>query len=262
MAVITATSDFGSKDPNIAIAQAHFIRRVKDLQWVNISHAIEPHNILQAAFVLKRAYTSFPPGSIHIMYVGGAPRNGLEYICIKADGQFFLAPNNGILASVLDQAKISAASILDIRGIDPMDVNGLFASAAAHLAEGGKVDLLGPSLTKLKKLKTSSPQIDEYAIRGNVIYIDHHGTCVTNIHRTLIEAHKQDRRISIETPRNRSISVIHERIGEVPQGKIAGVWDAQGMLCIAVGVSGGEHIKGSNELLGLNINDWVRIDFE
>jgi len=217
--------------------------------------------VLQAAFLLKRSYAAFPPGSIHIMYVGSAPREGLEYICMKADGQFFLAPNNGILASVLEQAKIVAARILDIRGIDPMDVHGLFASAAAHLSEGGKVDLLGPSLTKIKKLKTSAPLVDEYAIRGNVVYIDHHGTCITNISRTLFEAHQKGRRASVETSRNRSIAKIYERIGEVPQGKIAGVWDAHGMLCVAVGKSGGEHIKGSNELLGLNINDWVRIDF-
>ena len=261
MAVITATSDFGLKDPNVALAKAQFIRRVKGVQWVDISHEVEPHNVLQAAFLLKRSYAAFPPGSIHIMYVGSAPREGLEYICMKADGQFFLAPNNGILASVLEQAKIVAARILDIRGIDPMDVHGLFASAAAHLSEGGKVDLLGPSLTKIKKLKTSAPLVDEYAIRGNVVYIDHHGTCITNISRTLFDAHQKGRRASVETSRNRSIAKIYDRIGEVPQGKIAGVWDAHGMLCVAVGKSGGEHIKGSNELLGLNINDWVRIDF-
>jgi hypothetical protein len=33
------------------------------------------------------------------------------------------------------------------------------------------------------------------------------------------------------------------------------------MLSIAVGKSGGEHIRGSNELIGMKIHDWVRIDF-
>ncbi|HAR21297.1 MAG TPA: hypothetical protein DEQ46_08180, partial [Cryomorphaceae bacterium] len=56
MAVITATSDFGHKDATLAKAKAHFIRRVKELQWVDISHGVEPHNIQQASFLLKRAF--------------------------------------------------------------------------------------------------------------------------------------------------------------------------------------------------------------
>ena len=261
MAVITATSDFGLKDPSLAVAKAQFIRRVKNLNWVDISHEVEPHNVLQSAFLLKRAYKAFPPGSIHLMFVGSAPKEGLDYICMKADGQFFLAPNNGILATVLDGAKIVAARILDIRGIDPMDVNGLFAAAAAHLSEGGKVDLLGPSLKSIKRLKSQVPVVDANAIRGHVVYIDHYGTCVTNITKAMFESAQQGRRASVETSRNRSISKFYERIGDVPQGKIAGLWDDFGALCVVVGKSGGEHIKGSNELLGLNLHDWVRIDF-
>lgn len=261
MAVITATSDFGLKDPSLAVAKAQFIRRVKNLNWVDISHNVEPHNVLQSAFLLKRAYRSFPPGSIHLMFVGSAPKEGLDYICMKADGQFFLAPNNGILATVLEGAKIVAARILDIRGIDPMDVNGLFASAAAHLCEGGKVDLLGPSLKSIKRLKSQVPVIDINAIRGHVVYIDHYGTCVTNITKAMFESAQQGRRASVETSRNRSIAKFYDRIGDVPQGKIAALWDDFSTLCVVVGKSGGEHIKGSNELLGLNLHDWVRIDF-
>lgn len=62
MAVITATSDFGLKDPNVALAKAQFIRRVKELQWVDISHEVEPHNVLQAAFLLKRSLRHFHRG--------------------------------------------------------------------------------------------------------------------------------------------------------------------------------------------------------
>jgi S-adenosylmethionine hydrolase len=261
MAVITATSDFGTSDITLSRAKVQFIRRVKDLHWVDVSHGVEPHNLSQAAFILRRAYVAFPPGTIHLMFVGGAPFEGIEYICIKADGQFFIAPNNGVLASVLENAKIVAARVLDIRGVEALDWFGLFAAAASHLSEGGKVDLLGPSLKSIKRIKEQVPVTSEQAIRGNVVYIDHYGTCVTNISKAMFDAVQQGRRASVETSRNRSISKIYTHIGAVPQGKIAGIWDEFGMLCVAVGKSGGEHIKGSNELLGLNVHDWVRIDF-
>ena len=89
MAVITATSDFGPKDATLAKAKAHFIRRVKELQWVDISHEVEPHNIQQASFLLKRAFTSFPPGTVHVVFVGSGPQQGLTYVCVKANKQYF-----------------------------------------------------------------------------------------------------------------------------------------------------------------------------
>ena len=160
MAVITATSDFGPKDATLAKAKAHFIRRVKGLQWVDISHEVEPHNIQQASFLIKRAFTSFPTGTIHVVFVGSSPQQGLTYVCIKANGQYFIAANNGILPSLLMEAKITDARTLDIRGVDASDVFALFATAAAHLAEGGKLELLGPVVQRIKRIKEHEPMVE------------------------------------------------------------------------------------------------------
>ena len=261
MAVITATSDFGPKDATLAKAKAHFIRRVKELHWVDISHEVEPHNIQQASFLLKRAFTSFPPGTVHVVFVGSGPQQGLTYVCVKANKQYFIAANNGVLPSLLADAKITDARALDIRGVDPNDVFALYSTAAAHLTEGGKLELLGPVVQRIKRIKEHEPMVEEQMIRGSVVYIDHYGTCITNITKSMFDAQLRGRKPSVETPRNRSIGRFYDRIGDVPPGKLAAVWDEHQHLCIVVGKSGGEHVKGSNELLGMKVHDWVRMDF-
>lgn len=262
MAVITLTSDFGLRDTTVALAKSRFIRRVKSPLMVDISHLVEPYNLVEAAFMLRRTHEEFPPGSVHCVYVGAAPKEGIEYVCLRSGGQFFIAANNGILTSVLRDKKITGARILDIRGIDPNDVYDLFAAAAAHLLEGGKLEMLGPPLKKVKSLKVSQPVTSEFAIGGHIVYVDHLGTCVTNISRKHVEAHPNfGLRMTVETVRNRSVPKIYERKADVPPAAIAAHWDEYGMLCVVVGKSGGEHIKGSNQLLGLKVNDWVRIDF-
>jgi len=260
MAVITLTSDFGLRDTTVALAKSRFIRRIAAPQMIDVSHLVEPYNLVEAAFMLRRTHAEFPQGTVHCVFVGAAPKEGIEYICLRSSGQFFIAANNGILTSVLRGKKITGARVLDIRGIDPSDVFDLFAAATAHLLEGGKLEMLGPPLTKVKNLKESKPAVSEHAISGHIVYVDHLGTCVTNIPKSLFISHQMGRKATVETVRNRSVPKIYERRADVPQSAIAAHWDEYGMLCVVVGKSGGEHIKGSNQLLGLKINDWVRID--
>lgn len=261
MSIITFTSDFGLRDTTVARLKARFLQRAPGATHVDISHMVEPHNITEAAFMLRSVYNDFPAGTVHCVFVGARPSSTTEYICLKASGQFFIGTNNGMLTAVLRNAKITGARTLDIRGADPNDEKDLFAAAAGHLVQGGKMDMLGPALKSVKSIKEHMPAVTEFAIRGHVIYIDRFGTCVTNISRELYTNHLDGRRSSVEVARSRSIKKIYDRIAEVPQGDIAALWNEQNMLCIAVGKSGGDHIKGSNELLGMKINDWVRIDF-
>lgn len=121
--------------------------------------------------------------------------------------------------------------------------------------------MLGPAITSVKKVKEPAAGIGDFAISGNVVYIDRMGTCVTNISRESFQNQLKGRSFSVELARNRNMKKIYDRIADVPQGKLAALWNEEGMLSIAVGKSGGEHIRGSNELIGMKIHDWVRIDF-
>ena len=122
------------------------------------------------------------------------------------------------------------------------------------------MDVLGPVLSSVKRLKEQVPGVNEHAISGNVVYVDRFGTCMTNISKAMFTNHVGVRKFSVELSRGRSMKKIYDRIADVPQGKLAALWNEEGMLAIAIGKSGGEHIRGSDELLGMKVHDWVRID--
>ena len=121
MGLITLLSDYGLRDNTVARLKVRVLRRIENIEIVDISHLVEPHNILEAAHILRGVYKDFPKGTIHLVMVGTSPQEGGEYICLKSNGQYFLGTNNGLLTSVLREEKFTGARSLDIRGINPDD---------------------------------------------------------------------------------------------------------------------------------------------
>ena len=67
MAIITLTTDLGNKDFYVAIVKAKLFEAIDQPIIIDISHEIEPFNIVQGAFVLSCAYEDFPEGTIHLV---------------------------------------------------------------------------------------------------------------------------------------------------------------------------------------------------
>jgi len=63
---------------------------------IDISHHIPPHNLTQAAFILKNCYRDFPPGTIHIIGVSTEESEMSPHTVVLADGQYFIGADNGI----------------------------------------------------------------------------------------------------------------------------------------------------------------------
>ena len=112
MTVITFTSDFGLRDTTVARVKARFMRRVKDLLMVDVSHLVEPHNITEAAFMLSVGYIrDFPPVYDPLCLCGcWSTRKQGVYM---PEGQlviFFIGVNNGILAKCVEWRKNNGRS--------------------------------------------------------------------------------------------------------------------------------------------------------
>jgi S-adenosylmethionine hydrolase len=75
---------------------------------------------------------------------------------------------------------------IDLRNAPELtSARDVFARVAAHLARGGKIDLLGREIQEMKQSLLPQPVIREngkYLI-GSVIYVDRFGNLVTNLHQ-------------------------------------------------------------------------------
>ena len=68
-----------------------------------------------------------------------------------------------------------------------MDV---FVTVACHIAKGGLLNVIGKEIDDLKRNYTIWLQLflnDLRIIKGNIIYIDHFGNCVTNISKKMFD---------------------------------------------------------------------------
>ena len=65
MAIITLTTDLGTKDSYLASVKGSIYSQLENAKIVDISNDIELFNIQQATFVLRNWFKSFPKGTVH-----------------------------------------------------------------------------------------------------------------------------------------------------------------------------------------------------
>ncbi|RLB13057.1 MAG: hypothetical protein DRG39_00215, partial [Deltaproteobacteria bacterium] len=105
MKIITLTTDFGTKDPYVGIMKGVILSINPDVHIVDITHEIEPANILEAAYILKEAYRFFPKGTIHVGVVDPGVGGDRRPIAIKTGGSFFVGPDNGLFWPIIAQSE-------------------------------------------------------------------------------------------------------------------------------------------------------------
>src|SRR6266705_1231540 len=145
--LIALLTDFGLRDHYAGTMKGVALGVCPDITFVDISHDIAPHDVLGGALELAAAYRYFPHGTIFLAVVD--PGVGSTRYGIAADtGEYrFVAPDNGVLSVVFDQATPKrVVELSDRRYARPtisrtFEGRDRFAPAAAWLAKG--VDLAG-----------------------------------------------------------------------------------------------------------------------
>src|SRR5664279_4495717 len=155
--LIVLLTDFGTTDSYVGVMKGVMLGIAPDAQFVDLTHAIEPQNIRQAAFTLLNSYRFFPAGTIFLVVVDPGVGSERKPIAVCAGGSFaegytFVAPDNGVLSYVLHELGDAQAVELDnpayhLAGISyTFHGRDIFAPAVAHLAAGIALDQLGSPL--------------------------------------------------------------------------------------------------------------------
>jgi hypothetical protein len=190
MAIISLITDFGLEDEYVGLMKAVILGIDPLARIVDLSHAVEPQDVVQAAFLLESAGRYFPPGSIHLAVVDPGVGTTRALIGFEANGHRFLAPDNGVLTLVMDAFRPETLRCLENPTLWRASVSATFhgrdilAPVAAHWSRGLDVRELGPELNpadvvRLADLRAKrSPDGD---IAGRIVHIDRFGNLVTNI---------------------------------------------------------------------------------
>ena len=216
--VITLTSDFGLQDPFVGVMKGQLLGRFPAAKIVDLTHEVLAHWPVEAGFWLARAYRYFPSGTVHVAVVDpgvGGPRG---IAVVEGDGHVFLAPDNGLLGSVVETLDAPVLRQLSDGFIASLGVTrpsatfhgrDIFAPVAAELAAGRtRPEQLGEQVGELVPGWLDPPVEGAGQITGAVVTIDHFGNLITNIDGVLLHtlARAQVRIGGAEIPLRRTYS--------------------------------------------------------
>lgn len=261
MPIITLTTDLGTVDHYVSAVKATILRQLENANIVDISHNVPSFNIIHAAFILKNVYQEFPAGSIHIIGVNAETNEYNSHLAVYANGHYFVGTDNGIFSLLLDLKPDKIIEITTSRDSDNENfpVKDVFAKAACHIARGGTLEIIGTEIKHFSKEFTKLEALHEKnSIRGSIIHIDHYGNAITNISQRLFKNVAKGRAFSINlgSKEHYSLKTIKRKYNEVQAGEAVALFISTDFLTISI------NNGSASSLMGLHINDTVRIEFK
>lgn len=193
--VITVTTDFGHKGPFAAVMTGVIISRFPDARVIDLAHDIPAHWPPEAGFWLSRSYPYFPVGTVHVAIVDPGVGTDREILLALKDGHIFVAPDNGLLAPLLEVAdrifKLNNDALSNIDVDSPsLTFHGrdIFAPVAAELAAGRiTIEDIGTETTQWAPGWLDDPQSSKGRVSGVVVTVDAFGNLISNVDASLID---------------------------------------------------------------------------
>jgi len=189
--VVTLTTDFGLEDPFVGVVKGQVLLRFPQARIVDLTHAIEAHWPAEAGFWLARSYRYFPSGTVHVAVVDPGVGSTRAIATIEAEGHVFVAPDNGLLAAVLETAQAPVSRLVSDEVLQRIGIGAvsatfhgrdIFAPLAAELAAGRLAPHeLGPVTDDLVPGWLDEPVVTSGHVTGSVVTIDHFGNLITNL---------------------------------------------------------------------------------
>lgn len=187
ISVITLLTDFGDKDYFVASMKGVILGINPQARIVDLSHAVTPHQIHDAAYLLKASYKYFPDGTVHVAVVDPGVGSLRRPLLVTTSRHFFVAPDNGLLSYIYhEETGIEVRQIenkqyrLDSEGTT-FDGRDLFAPAAAWLTKGQQPGSCGKLIHDYVKLPLAEPEWQGTTLAGTIVYVDRFGNLISNL---------------------------------------------------------------------------------
>lgn len=257
MPVITLTTDWGLRDYFAGAMKGDILSACPGATIVDISHLVNPFDLVHGAYIFRNAWHRFPEGTVHVVGLSAALTGTPSLIAVRHKGHYFLGANDGFFSLVFEETPESMFYVLDARGGKVIPETRALGESAAFLAKGGKIKDMGTPVDDYTVKSTLQPVTEEKIIRGTIIYVDAFGNLITNIHTDLFERIAKNREFDIVLrSKEYMINEISEHYFQVNRGNLLARFNESGFLEIAISQG------NASTLLGLKYSDTVRIEFK
>lgn len=196
--VITITTDFGHKGPFAAVMKGVILGRFPEAKIIDLAHDIPAQWPPEAGFWVRRAYPYFPCGSVHLAIVDPGVGTEREILIVEYDRHVFMAPDNGLLAQLLDNAENALVYHLDHSRLEKMKITNpsatfhgrdIFAPLAAEIASGRISPMhIGKLTDEWTPGWLDKAEVSANKVTGAIVTIDAFGNLISNIDDAMIKS--------------------------------------------------------------------------
>lgn len=240
--MILLFTDFGAAGPYVGQMRAVLAREAPDVPVIELFADAPMRNPRASAYLLAAYCQEFAAGSVFLAVVDPGVGGDRAAVALQADGIWYVAPDNGLLALVARRAAVVRWWRITWRpDVLSASFHGrdLFAPVAARLARGDSPQ--GEPLDGAQAIGGDWP--DDLA---EIIYLDHFGNAMTGLRAARVAADARLAAGGRELVRARTFS-------DMPEGAAFWYENANGLAEIAV--TGGR----AQQELGLSIGSDVKV---
>jgi S-adenosylmethionine hydrolase len=259
--IVTLTTDFGLGDHFVGTIKGVILDVNPETEIVDISHSVQPFDVLDGALTIAQAYSYFPAGTVHMVVVDPGVGTARRPILVSTDRHHFVAPDNGVLSLVY-----SREERLHVRHVtsehyflqpisNTFHGRDIFAPVAAWLAKRVESEKFGEEIEDYVRFNAPKPKaVDGHTLRGVVLKVDRFGNLITNITA-------QDAPMLFQTPPasfklvvgKREITEIKSVYAEGSPGEVFGILGSMGYLEIAANRASAAQTLGVGKGTDVNI---------
>ena len=245
MSLITLLTDFGTADYFVAAVKGVILGANPAARIVDITHEIPPQDIEAAAFTLLAAYSSFPPGTVHLAVVDPGVGSARRPLLLKLSAQFFVGPDNGVFSYICEKHEKSGerAELFHLTNQKyfrhPVSATfhgrDVFAPVAAALSLGVQPAELGTETVDFVRLASLQPTAtDDGKLTARIIHLDRFGNCVTNITQNDLTTQMTEAGVTLRI-NGKSVKAFRNYFAEESgsRDKLFAIWGSAGFLEIA-----------------------------
>lgn len=236
MAIVTLTSDIGSRDYVISAVKAKLLTALPGVQIVDISHDLNPFNYPHTAYLCRNAIKYFPEGTMHLVFVNLFDKKPDNLLLAQHKGQYIGCADNGLLTMILEEIpeKVVGLPLEKRSQKNVMYLTDVFIKAFRAIEEKVDFELLGNASIDYEVKNNLRPLLSDNWMEGQIIFVDNFENVIINITREEFEQQRRGREFTIIFRKDEKINKISESYADVPEGEKLALFNSAGYLELAV----------------------------
>jgi hypothetical protein len=149
---------------------------------------VSAFEIMEGAYTIAQAYPYFPKKSVHVVVVDPGVGSARRPILMESAGQYFVAPDNGVLSMIYGREKHKIRLISQERYFrKPVSRTfhgrDIFSPVAAHVAAGIPAARMGALIHDyLRPAFQQAERTGKHTWVGRILKIDRFGNLITSFH--------------------------------------------------------------------------------